>query len=87
LPGFQWLDSLAVEENGRICVGTIWNGGITIFEPSGGACEFIPFPDPVTTNICFGGQDMRDAWVTCSSTGRLFKCRWSRPGLRLAFNA
>jgi gluconolactonase len=86
LPGFQWLDSLAVEESGKICVGTLWNGGITVFEPSG-EYEHIPFPDPVTTNICFGGPDMRDAWVTCSSTGRLFKCRWPRPGLRLPFNA
>jgi gluconolactonase len=86
LPGFQWLDSLAVEADGRICVATLWNGGITVFEPSG-ANEHLVFPDPVTTNICFGGHDMRDAWVTCSSTGRLFKCRWPRPGLRLPFNA
>jgi len=85
LPGFQWLDSLAVEAGGRICVATIWNGGITVFEPSG-KYEHIPFPDPVTTNICFGGADMRDAWVTCSSTGRLYHCRWPRPGLHLAFN-
>ena len=86
LPGFQWLDSLAVEQSGRICVGTLWNGGVTVFEPSG-AYEFVPFPDPITTNICFGGADMRDAWVTCSSTGKLFKCRWPRPGLKLPFNA
>jgi gluconolactonase len=86
LPGFQWLDSLAVEEGGRICVATLWNGGITTFEP-GGAYEHTAFPDPVTTNLCFGGKDMRDAWVTCASTGRLFKCRWPRPGLRLPFNA
>ena len=46
-----------------------------------------PFPDLITTNICFGGADMRDAWVTCSSTGKLFKCRWPRPGLKLNFNA
>jgi gluconolactonase len=86
LPGFQWLDSLAVEANGRICVGTIWNGGITVFEPDG-RDKHVSFPDAVTTNICFGGKDMRDAWVTCSSTGKLYKCRWPRPGLRLAFNA
>lgn len=86
LPGFQWLDSLAVEADGRICVATIWNGGITVFEPDG-RYEQIPFPDVVTTNICFGGADMRDAWVTCSSTGKLYKCRWPRPGLKLAFNA
>jgi len=86
LPGHQWLDSLAVEAGGRICVATLWNGGITVFEPDG-SYEHTPFPDPVTTNICFGGADMRDAWVTCSSTGRLYRCRWPRPGLRLAFNA
>jgi gluconolactonase len=86
LPGFQWLDSLAVEAGGRICVGTLWNGGVTVFEP-GGAYQHIATPDPVTTNICFGGPDMRDAWITCSSTGKLFKTRWPRPGLRLPFNA
>jgi gluconolactonase len=85
LPGFQWLDSLAVEADGRICVATIWNGGITVFEP-GGDYEHYPFPDPVTTNICFGGADLRDAWITCSSTGKLYRCRWPRPGLKLAFN-
>ena len=86
LPGFQWLDSLAVEASGRICVATLWNGGVTTFEQSG-AYEHTAFPDPVTTNICFGGPDMRDAWITGSSTGKLFKVRWPRPGLRLPFNA
>ena len=86
LPGFQWLDSLAVEAGGRICVATLWNGGVTTFEPSG-AYEHTAFPDPVTTNICFGGPDMRDAWITGSSTGKLFKVRWPRPGLKLPFNA
>jgi gluconolactonase len=86
LPGFQWLDSLAVEAGGKICVATLFNGGITTFDPDGGF-EHTAFPDPVTTNICFGGADMRDAWITCSSTGRLYRCRWPRPGLKLAFNA
>ena len=87
LPGFQWFDSLAVEADGGVCVATLFNGGITTIDPATGAGEHTTFPDPVTTNICFGGADMRDAWVTCSSTGRLYKCRWPRPGLKLAFNA
>ena len=45
-----------------------------------------PCPDAVTTNICFGGTDMRDAFITCSSTGRLYHTRWPRPGLKLPFN-
>jgi gluconolactonase len=44
-------------------------------------------PDPITTNIAFGGEDMRTAWITGSSTGRLYKCRWPRAGLKLAYNA
>ena len=85
LPGYQLLDSLAVEAGGKVCVATIINGGITAFNPNG-ETEHFAFPDLITTNICFGGADMMDAWVTCSSTGRLYKCRWPRPGLRLNFN-
>ncbi|MCP5144378.1 MAG: SMP-30/gluconolactonase/LRE family protein [Gammaproteobacteria bacterium] len=85
LPGYQWLDSLAVEDNGQVCVGTLWNGGITIFDYEG-TYEFVAFPDVLTTNICFGGADLMDAYVTCSSTGRIYRCRWPRPGLKLAYN-
>lgn len=86
LNGFQQVDSLAVESGGNICVATLINGGITVFDPAGGTTHH-PFPDIGTTNICFGGADMRDAWITGTSSGRLFKTRWDRPGLRLAFNA
>lgn len=84
LPGYQFLDSLAVEEGGNICVATLLNGGITIFTPAG-ATEHIAFPDLFPTNICFGGKDRRDAYVTLSGTGRLAKVRWPRPGLALNF--
>lgn len=87
LPGYQLFDSLAVEADGHVCVATLVNGGITAFDPVDGSPEHFAFPDPLTTNICFGGEDMRTAWVTCSGTGRLYKCRWPRPGLELAFNA
>jgi len=86
LPGYQMLDSLAVEASGTVCCATLVNGGITAFDPGGGF-EHFAFPDPLITNICFGGADMRDAWITASGTGRLYKCRWPRPGLKLNFNA
>jgi gluconolactonase len=86
LPGFQLLDSLAVEAGGKVCVATIINGGITAFDEDG-TTEHYPFPDLLVTNICFGGADMRDAWITASGTGKLYKCRWPRPGLKLNYNA
>ena len=42
-------------------------------------------PDPLTTNICFGGADLRTAYVTLSGTGRLVSTPWPRPGLQLNF--
>lgn len=88
LPGFQLLDSLKVEEGGNVCVGTIINGGVTVFDPSSdsqAALEHIPFPEIAITNLCFGGRDQKDVWATASSSGRLYKCRWPRAGLRLNF--
>jgi gluconolactonase len=35
------------------------------------------------TNICFGGPDMRTAYVTLSLTGKLVSLPWDEPGLRL----
>ena len=84
LPGHQLLDSLAVEANGNVCSATLLNGGITIFAPDG-SFEHVALPDPLTTNICFGGADMRDAYITLSGTGKLVKVRWPRPGLKLNF--
>ena len=87
LPGYQPLDSLAVEAGGDICVATLINGGITVFAADGSTTTHLPTPDFATTNICFGGAGMRDAWITASSTGRLYRTRWPRPGLRLAHYA
>jgi gluconolactonase len=86
LPGHQMLDSLKVEADGKVCVGTLLNGGITVFDPNG-TTEHVPIPDLAVTNLCFGGPDMRDVWITASASGRLYKARWPRPGLKLAFNA
>jgi len=89
LPGLQLLDSLKVEAGGVVCVATLLNGGITTFTPDGAVEHFaIPAdlpPDPFVSNLCFGGADMRDVWITASGTGRLYKTRWQRPGLALNF--
>jgi gluconolactonase len=83
LPGFQLLDSLAVDGAGHVCVATLANGGITVIAPDGSSIEHVATPDPITTNICFGGKDLRTAYVTLSGTGRLVAMEWPRPGLRL----
>jgi gluconolactonase len=85
LPGFQLLDSLAVEEGGNVCVATLVNGGITVIAPDGAVVEHVAMPDPLTTNICFGGAGRRTAYITLSGTGRLMAMEWPRPGLKLSY--
>lgn len=86
-PEGQMLDSLAVTADGHVCVATLNVGGIADVAPATGETVFHPCPDQSTTNICFGGAAMQDAWITQSSTGQLIKTRWDQPGHRLAFYA
>lgn len=83
--GWKFFDSLAVEASGNVCVATIGESGISVVSPDGDLVEFVATDDIFTTNICFGGDDMRDAYLTLSGTGRLVKTRWNRPGLKLAY--
>lgn len=84
LPGYQLIDSLAVDGDGWVCVATIANGGITAISPDGTQVEHHATGDLLTTNICFGGDDMRTAYITLSGSGRLVSTHWPRQGLRLA---
>ena len=83
LPGYQLFDSLAVDGEGNVCVATLVNGGITVVAPDGSSIEHLATGDPLTTNVCFGGRDLRTAYITLSGTGRLVAMEWPRPGLRL----
>lgn len=87
LPGYQLLDSLAVDGAGNVCVATLANGGITVISPSGEILQHVPTGDMLTTNICFGGPDNGTAYITLSGTGRLVSMPWPYPGLALAHSA
>ncbi|MGJ8536451.1 MAG: SMP-30/gluconolactonase/LRE family protein [Parasphingopyxis sp.] len=85
--GYKFFDSLGMEECGNICVATIGECGISVVSPQGELVEFVETDDIFTTNICWGGADMRTAYICLSGTGRLVKTEWARPGLRLEHNA
>lgn len=70
------FDSLAVDPEGWICVGTLGTGGITAVSPDGARVEFVELPDPLVTNICFGPDDPNTAYVTMSGTGVLAAIDW-----------
>ena len=83
--GYSFFDSMAVEADGTVCVATIMNGGISRIDPESGAIRHVPTGDPMTTNICFGGEDLKTAYITASGTGRLLATEWDTPGLPLNF--
>jgi len=83
--GYQRFDSMAIEANGNICVASLVAAGITVFSPDGGLVEFHEAPEPYCTNIAFGGDDMKTAYITLSGYGTLVAVDWPRPGLKLAY--
>lgn len=83
LTGYRRPDSLAVEACGNVCVATLGEGGITVISPRGEPVDFVALPDSHVTNLCFGGPDLRTAYITLSGSGRLIRMPWPRPGLRL----
>jgi hypothetical protein len=57
--------------------------GISVVSRDCALVEFIATDDIFTTNIAFGGVDMRDATITLSGSGRLAQARWEGPRLTL----
>ncbi len=82
-PVYQRFDSLAVEADGSVAIGTLDSGGITTVKPDGTSAFVKVDGDTHITNLCFGGADLRKAYVTQSYAGRLVEIDWPRAGLGL----
>ena len=83
--GIAKFDSLAVSASGKVCVASLYKCAVAEIDPPSGAVRYHAFPDLMVTNICFGGPDLRTAYVTLSHEGRLAKCEWHEPGLQLEY--
>jgi gluconolactonase len=80
------FDSMAVLANGNICVATLTTGKITEFSPAGAVVREVAMPDVYPTNICFGGADLKTAYITLSDKGQLGVMQWPTAGLKLNYN-
>ena len=87
LPGNQWIDSLAIDSLGNVCVATIAERGcISVIAPTGDLVRQIAVPfNQHVTNICFGGPDFETAFITASTVGAVYCVDWPCPGLPLNF--
>jgi gluconolactonase len=86
LGGFQRCDSLAVDAAGNVCLATLVSGAISVIAPDGTLRRQVMTGDVFTTNMCFGGPDLRTAYLTLSERGELVAIDWPEPGLKLAYN-
>ncbi|HEV8296971.1 MAG TPA: SMP-30/gluconolactonase/LRE family protein [Acidimicrobiales bacterium] len=84
--GHGW-DGLAIDGAGNICIANLEHSGISIIGADGALREEVTVPvhDPYVTNVCFGGPDLRTAFITSSGRGVLYAVDWPYPGLRLNF--
>ncbi|SDC82981.1 gluconolactonase [Sphingomonas sp. YR710] len=80
----QPIDNISVEAGGNIIAACCVPGGLTVFAPEDGRIvERYPLDDILVTSLGFGGRDLRTAYVTLASTGRLIAIPWPRAGLPL----
>lgn len=85
LPDYNGLDSLAVDVAGWIHVASLVNGGFWSVAPDGSDRSHFDIDDPYTTNVCFGGPDLKQLFVTMSGSGCLGRVAWPVAGLPLHF--
>jgi gluconolactonase len=85
LPDFCGFDSLGVDGAGYVVVATTRTGRLTIVDPLTGSWRQIDVGDAHVTNICWGGEGLRTAYITLSGEGMLASMEWERPGLALHF--
>ncbi|MCY3982106.1 MAG: SMP-30/gluconolactonase/LRE family protein, partial [Alphaproteobacteria bacterium] len=76
-------DCGSMQASAHHSVSTLVDLGASSVGPDGSGLEHVPMPDLYTTNICFGGPDLRTAFITQSREGRLLSCRWPAAGLPL----
>jgi gluconolactonase len=79
------FDSLAVQADGAVVAAAL-SQGLCVIQPDGDH-SYVGLPDPMTTNVCFGGPGRRTAYATLSGTGRLVALDWPTAGLELNYNA
>jgi gluconolactonase len=81
-------DGLAVDADGAVWVALAQGGGIARFMPDGSLGHILDVPSSFVTSLCFGGEDLRDLYITTmdnseveSRRGTLFRTRVDVPGL------
>lgn len=86
--GLAGPDGMVMDVEGNIAVAHAGMGSVWIFSRLGEPLLRIRSPRGLaTTNLCFGGPDNCDLFITESDSGTVLKARWQHPGLKLYSHA
>lgn len=59
----QGSDGMTLDEQGNVY---LTGQGVTVYDPSGKKIAHIPVPEKWTANLCFGGKDKKELFITAS---------------------
>jgi gluconolactonase len=87
VPGAELVgpDGMCFDRSGNLYVAHIGTGAIVVLDQLGTEIERIPTGGVKTTNVCFGGPDHDELFVTQENLGAVLRFRLGVPGDRLQF--
>lgn len=81
-------DGLAVDQEGGVWIAVYGGGCVARYAPDGALDRTLAVPARAVTSLCFGGDDLRDLYVTTADNttdpalaGSIFRTRAPIPGL------
>lgn len=81
-------DGMAIDSEGGVWIALVMSGRIVRLGSDGRIDEVLDCPRPVVSAVCFGGDDLRDLYVTTfgapydtDHTGSVLRTRVDRAGL------
>lgn len=73
--GFDLFDSMAVDRDGRVCVATYFDRGVSVISPNGAEVTVLRVADRLITNLAFS-PDWSTAYLTAVGSGALLAIDW-----------
>jgi gluconolactonase len=85
--GLEWggPDGMCFDDEGNLYVAHIGSGSIVIYDTDARELDRIPTGGPTPTNVCFGGPDFDELFVTQDDLGAILRFRLGVRGQRLSF--
>ena len=81
-PGGVGGDGMALDVDGNLYLAHFGTGEIAVFDPAGKRIAGLPAGGEKPTNVAFGGDDMRDLFVTEVESGAVHRLRPGPEGMK-----